>query len=147
MTWWRGAAFGALGALPDVDLLLGAHSGPTHSIGAVAILAVGAWLVARVRGWRDPGCLALACALAYGSHVLLDWLGTDTTVPIGIMVLWPFSREHYESAAHLFMGISRHYSQGWPFVVQNVFAIARELVILVPVLAVVMMMRWQRAES
>ena len=36
--------------------------------------------------------LALATGLAYATHTLLDWLGTDASPPIGIMALWPFSR-------------------------------------------------------
>ena len=32
---------------------------------------------------------------AYGSHLLLDWLGTDTAPPRGIMALWPFTDAYY----------------------------------------------------
>ncbi len=143
--WRRGGAFGILGALPDVDLVFRAHSGPTHSIGAAMILGAAVWLIARACSWREPLRLAIACMLAYGSHVLLDWLANDTTVPIGIMALWPFSREHFQSSIHLFMGISRYYSQGWPFVAQNTLAIGRELAILTPVLAMVVALRVRRS--
>jgi membrane-bound metal-dependent hydrolase YbcI (DUF457 family) len=145
MTSRRLAAFGALGALPDVDLLLGVHSGPTHSIGAAMILGAGVWLIARACSWREPLRLAIACMLAYGSHILLDWLANDTTVPIGIMALWPISREHFQSSVHLFMGISRYYTQGWPFVVQNTLAIGRELAILTPMLAMVVALHVRRS--
>ncbi len=74
---------------------------------------------------------------AYASHVLLDWLGSDSSPPIGVMALWPFSRAYYESDLHVFMAISRRYYQGWRFVTQNVLAVSLELVILVPVLALV----------
>ena len=148
------ALFGALGALPDVDLLVGAHSGPTHSLGAAAIAGLVAGWIAVRRGWLSPpvrvAIAAAACAAAYGSHVLLDWLSRDTTAPIGIMALWPFRREYYESDLHLFMAISRRYYQGWTFVQQNGLAVIRELVILIPVLILVVVLRprtaWSRAK-
>jgi membrane-bound metal-dependent hydrolase YbcI (DUF457 family) len=146
--WLEAGLFGALGALPDVDLLVGAHSGPTHGIGAAALvgLAALALQIARAPDSRGkpvlaPGLLALACFAAYGSHVLLDWLARDTTPPIGIMALWPFSREHYQSELHLFMAISRRYHQGWSFVRQNTLALTRELAILLPVLIAVLVLR------
>ena len=135
-TLWREAAlFGAFGALPDVDLLVGAHSGPTHSLGAAALVGMTAFVVARHLGARHAGRLALACASAYASHVLLDWLGSDSSPPIGVMALWPLSRAYYESDLHVFMAISRRYYQGWRFVAQNVLAVCLELAILVPIFA------------
>ena len=68
----------------------------THSIGAVRLVAVWRRRSGRRRRVCDAGsraALVVAAALAYGSHLLLDWLGDDTTPPIGIMALWPFSRE------------------------------------------------------
>jgi membrane-bound metal-dependent hydrolase YbcI (DUF457 family) len=144
--WCREAAlFGALGILPDVDLLFHAHSGPTHGVGAAFLVGVAAFVVwpgqtaARARA-------ALACALAYGSHILLDWLGSDSSAPIGIMVLWPMSREYYESGLNIFMAISRRYWQGAAFWRQNLTALARELLVLGPILAAVALTRKRRAE-
>lgn len=139
--------FGALAALPDIDLLFGAHSGPTHGLSAALVVGIFAGLVQRVRMRRprtaglSPLALAVACSAAYGSHALLDWLGTDTSPPIGIMALWPFSAAHYESDLHLFMAISRRYYHGWVFVRHNAIALVRELVILVPLLMVTILFR------
>jgi len=80
-----------------------------------------------------------AAALAAGavlSHVLLDWLGTDTSAPIGIMALWPFRGGYFESSAHLFMAVSRRYwlPEFWTY---NFIVLARELLILgIPAAAV-----------
>jgi inner membrane protein len=121
---------------PDLDLLVGAHSGPSHGIGAA--LAVGAVaflaLAAAGKGLAYRARMAAAITAAYASHILLDWLGTDTSAPIGIMALWPFSHAYYESPAHVFMAISRRYwlPEFWTW---NLVALARELVILVPLLA------------
>ncbi len=125
--WWRDAlVLAAVGLLPDLDFVLGAHSRYTHSVGAIVALGVVAWLVSGRR-------LAWACAVAaaYGSHVLLDWLGNDTTPPIGIMVLWPFSEGFFQSDLHVFMAISRRYwlANFWS---HNLTAVAWELALLGP---------------
>jgi LexA-binding, inner membrane-associated putative hydrolase len=134
-TWRQTALFGLLGALPDIDLLPGLHRGPTHSIGAVLIVAG----IAALSGSRAR--FVLACALAYGSHILLDWLSQDGNPPIGLQALWPFSRDYYISQWQLFMATSRQYYRGWTFVLHNVRAIGRELAILLPALAAVVMLR------
>src|SRR4051794_19717407 len=127
--WRREAAlFGLIGAAPDVDLLFGTHSAYTHSAGAVGLTALAVLIVTRGRRPR----IALGCAAAIASHVLLDWLGSDTTPPIGIMALWPFTRDFYQSPFCLFMAISRRW---WlpGFYRQNGLAVLRELAILVPI--------------
>jgi hypothetical protein len=100
-----------------------------------------AFAIARQLGTRHAGRLALACVAAYASHVLLDWLGSDSSPPIGVMALWPFNRAYYESDWHVFMAISRRYYQGWRFVTQNVLAVSLELAVLVPALALVWRVR------
>jgi hypothetical protein len=128
----RVAVLMAAGAAPDLDLLFGAHSGPTHGLGAAMVVGLAAFAWLRLRGVRGAARIASAVAAAYASHTLLDWLGTDTSPPIGIMALWPVSREHYESRLHVFMAISRRYwlPEFWTY---NLRALARELLILVPI--------------
>jgi hypothetical protein len=142
--WREGVFFGILGALPDLDLIAGEHRGPSHSLTAAAIVGLVVWAVQVSRQRTSTGrsragaaLLGAASAAAYASHVLLDWLGADTSYPIGIMALWPFSHRHYESAVHLFLSTSRRYDAGWPFVEQNLMALTRELVVLVPMLVLV----------
>ena len=128
------AGLACLATLPDLDLLLGTHSGATHSVGAMFIAAAAAAAV--VGTWARPAGphVALAAAAAYGSHVLLDWLGGDPSAPRGIMALWPLSREFHLSDAHLFLRVCREYwlAECWW---QNLRALARELVILGPIAA------------
>lgn len=132
------AAFAAAGVLPDLDLLFGLHRGATHGIGAalVAGLALGALSGRAVFG--------AAIAAAWASHILLDWMGNDTTPPIGMMALWPFDRSFYHSGIHLFEAISRRYwlPEFWTY---NVAAVARELAILVPILGVAAL--WRRRKG
>ena len=141
--WWREVfGYAVLGMLPDADLLVGAHSGPTHGVGFALLVAVIVWLASHRRP-RPAGSLrlAVACGVAYASHILLDWLGTDTSAPIGIMALWPFSREYYQSGLQLFMAVSRRYWRPELFWWPNFLALIRELLILVPVLVIVQRVR------
>jgi inner membrane protein len=130
--------------LPDADLLVGAHSGPTHGVGSALLVAVivWVWLASHRRPRREVSLrLAVACGLAYASHILLDWLGTDTSAPIGIMALWPFSRNYYQSGLQLFMAVSRRYWRPGLFWWPNFLALIRELLILVPVLVIIQRVR------
>ena len=123
----RTLLFAAAGMAADLDLLIGNHRGATHSLTAACLAGLLAYIVAR------HARLAAAVALAWATHPLLDWLGHDTSPPIGVMALWPFTRSHYESGLHVFSAISRRY---WlpEFWIGNLIALARELVILGPVL-------------
>src|SRR3954470_5529459 len=132
--------FAAAGMAADLDLLVGAHSGPSHGLGAAVIAGVVLWVTLRSCGVRRRARLALATGLAYATHTLLDWLGTDSSPPIGIMALWPFSRNYYESPWHIFMAISRRYwlPEFWTY---NLRALGRELLILVPLALIAVALR------
>lgn len=138
--WKRMALFAAAGVAPDLDLFVGAHSGPTHGLGAAVIAGLVLGIVLRGVASRHAATIAGATALAYASHALLDWLGTDSSPPIGIMALWPFSHDYYESRLHVFMAISRQYRLP-EFWLSNALALARELVILLPLAALVFLAR------
>lgn len=132
---------GAIAAAPDLDLLVHDHRGPAHSVGAAVLAGVVAWLLTRRARW------GIAAAVAWASHVLLDWLGTDTRPPIGIMALWPFSHGYYQSPVSIFPAVSRRY---WSteFWYGNTKAIGVELLILLPIaLAVVWIVRRQAGAS
>lgn len=123
------------GAAADVDLLVGSHRGPTHSVGAVVLTFVVAALLTRNVRWGS------AASAAWASHVALDWLGTDTTAPIGELALWPFTRVYYGSGLDLFPAISRRYwlSEFWTL---NLKAAAIELALLGPLACAVVI--WRR---
>jgi membrane-bound metal-dependent hydrolase YbcI (DUF457 family) len=131
----QGLLFAAIGVAPDLDLLIGRHSAETHSLGAAVIVAAiaawGLWPVAATR-WR----VFVAVLLAWAVHPTLDMLALDTSAPHGVMYLWPVSQEHYQTGWSVFAAISRRY---WlpGFVEHTVLAVARELLILVPVLLAV----------
>jgi hypothetical protein len=140
--WRQGALFGLLGTLPDIDLLSAAmqHRGPSHSLTAAFIAGVAVAALARHKR------IGTAAAAAYATHPILDWLGTDTSAPIGLMVLWPFTAEYYQSNAYLFHAISRRY---WltGFWEQNLWAIVWEIAILLPPAALVLWVRLAHGHS
>ena len=127
--------FAGLGAVPDVDILVeGTHRLYTHSIAAVAFVAALAALIPGRPLGLSRGRFAVACALAYGSHLLLDWMGDDRSVPIGIRALWPFTDTYFQSPLKWFPPVERRY---WlpGFWTANLRAIGWEVLVLAPVAA------------
>jgi hypothetical protein len=125
---WPLAVCTVAAVLPDLDFLWSRHNMETHSLGA-AVLA-GLVVLAWTRG-RAPR-LAQAVALAWASHVLFDWLGSDDTPPLGVMALWPLTSDFYFAHAYVFEAISRrtHLPNFWP---HNLWAVAKEGLMLAPV--------------
>jgi membrane-bound metal-dependent hydrolase YbcI (DUF457 family) len=115
--------------LPDIDFGWGRHNMETHSVGFALLVGMA------VLAWSRSRRLALACGLAIATHVLFDWLGSDDSPPLGVMALWPLSSDFYFADAYVFATISRRY---WleGFVMHNVWAVLRELVILLPLVGV-----------
>ena len=132
----------AAGVAPDLDLLAGSHSTYTHSVGAVGLVFVATfglcrWLLHDHRATapaRTPR-FAAGVAAAWASHILLDWLGSDSRAPIGVMALWPFTSAHYQSGLYLFDAISRRYWLPEQFVWGNLRAALKECLLLGPVAA------------
>lgn len=123
--------------LPDIDFAWGRHSMETHSLTFAVLCGLG------VLAWRRSPRLATAFTLAVASHVLLDWLGSDDSPPLGVMALWPFSRDFYFAEAYVFQTISRRY---WlpGFVMHNALAVLREIALLLPLAAGVFVLRRRR---
>jgi hypothetical protein len=122
------------GVAPDLDFLWGRHNQETHSLFAAVVAGAAVFL------WKRDARLAVAVTAAWASHVLFDWLGSDTTPPLGVMALWPFSSEYYFSNAFFFEAISRRY---WldNFITHNLWAVTREILILGPPLALITLVR------
>jgi inner membrane protein len=136
---WHGAILlAALGMAADLDFLLGAHRTYSHTLGACVLILLAAMAMTPS---SEPRLLTgAACGAAYASHLLLDWLGSDSSVPIGIMALWPFSSQFYESPLHWFLSTERRYwvPQFWSV---NLAAAMREIGTLVPLAAAVYWIR------
>lgn len=129
---------------PDLDLLIGSHRTYTHSLGAVFIVGTVSWLVMAARGRvRNAMRAAAILAAAYGTHLVLDWMGKDTSIPPGFTALWPFSSEFYVSGWNAFGEVSRRYWRPEEFIAGNLMALMWELTLLVPVLLVAWVV-WSR---
>ena len=125
----------AVAIVPDLDLLIHDHRGVSHSVGAALIAGAVTWVVTRSSRW------AFAVTLAWASHVLLDWMSNDARPPLGVMALWPFTRDYYKSSIEVFPAVSRRYwlAQFW---IDNLRAVAVEVLILAPITAFVVW--WRR---
>ncbi len=138
----QAALFMALGAAPDLDLLVGRHRYETHSIGAAviagAVAALMRWPIAPTRArifWA-------ACA-AWATHPLLDMLAPDHWPPIGVMAFWPLSRGFYITGLEWFLPIDRDWRSSAALWLDARAAI-REALILVPVVVLVWWIRTGR---
>jgi membrane-bound metal-dependent hydrolase YbcI (DUF457 family) len=128
------AILAAVASAPDLDLFFHGHRGPSHSVGAAMVAGAVAWAVTRHPQW------ALAVAFTWSSHVLLDWMSNDTRPPIGVMALWPFTREYYKAGFEIFPAVSRRY---WlaEFWVYNLRAVLTEGLVMGPIALLVL---WRR---
>jgi hypothetical protein len=121
---------------PDLDLLLkfvdgrNHHQAESHSLGCAVLAALAAWMAATWRRWPRPLALAALAGLAWASHVALDYLGSDTHPPIGLMALWPVSSGYFKFSWPVFMDIGR--TLEWETIRHNAVAVAWETVLLLP---------------
>jgi membrane-bound metal-dependent hydrolase YbcI (DUF457 family) len=129
-----------LGAAPDLDLAFVAHRTVTHSIAAALVVGLLAAAVAAGSG-RPVTRIALMCAGAYGSHLLMDWLGVDRYPPRGIQLLWPINNEWYISDADIFRQTARLRIFTRGPMLTNASAILQEIAILVPIMVALWLVR------
>jgi inner membrane protein len=151
------AACVALAIAPDLDFVPGLllagrpslyHQGASHSLSVAlaASLAV-AWLLAR--GRTDLPRVWLALFAAWASHLALDWLGTDSRLPIGIPLFWPFSDATWISPVAILPGIrhalpGRESSAQWledVLGLENLRALGVEVLFVAPL---VLLAEWTR---
>ena len=140
-------AVAALAAAPDLDLLLPVqHRTVTHSVAAVAAVAVGTILAIVVtRQVTARARIVAVCSLAVASHMLLDWLGPDPVFPHGLQMLWPFSDRFYISGWDLFKPTARTGLFTRPTMVRNLTAVAYETAVLGPVVLMLWLVRVKTA--
>jgi len=155
----------ALGAAPDLDLFLAQHRAITHSVGAVAAVFIVAAVVtgqvtSKVQSakWNvqstcevESGSevqrdifsvervlrIAVICAAAYASHLLLDWLAVDRRAPYGLQLLWPFSDGWYISGLDVFPQTERRNLLSLATFRINLRAISFETAVMLPLLCLV----------
>jgi inner membrane protein len=145
---WRTIALYLFAAnAPDFDFIPGLlageparyHHGPSHSLGFAILFGLALSLtMALFKLGAGKRTFIIFFAL-YFSHVLLDYLSTDTSIPYGVPIFWPFSNEHYIARFAFFPDIHRPVSSGIDFItgvlsVHNLWAAIIESLLLVPVI-------------
>jgi membrane-bound metal-dependent hydrolase YbcI (DUF457 family) len=140
ISWRFGAACAVLAALPDADLAVAPalHRTVTHSVTSALVLMIIAagvtgWVTRSADGrpmWPQAWRVGLICGLAWASHLVLDWLGSDPSPPRGIQLLWPFSERWFISGANLFPGTERRNPFTLAATIQNARAALFELVLM-----------------
>jgi membrane-bound metal-dependent hydrolase YbcI (DUF457 family) len=123
-------ASAAMAVAPDIDIVFGGHRSYTHSIGAAALVAAITWLL--VRRSANGSSTTVIITAAFSSHLLLDWLGKDTSPPGGLMLLWPVTSTYFVSGLDLFGEVSRRYWLPREFIAGNLEAVGWEVITLVP---------------
>lgn len=116
LSWRSAILFMVLANLPDIDFLPGFLVGEpnlyhrhylSHSLGAAVIAgAAFAWFYhMRKMGQFWPNFTMFT--LAYASHILLDYFGTDTAEPTGVPALWPFTDRAFVASTTIFMAVQK----------------------------------------
>jgi membrane-bound metal-dependent hydrolase YbcI (DUF457 family) len=145
--WQPGRALLLVGAAvaPDLDLLLrfvdgvNHHQGGSHSLAAAVWAGLAAGVVAAARRVPRASTIGLAVGLAWGSHLLLDYLGRDTHPPIGLPLLWPFADSYFKFPWPVFLDIGR--TLEWRTMRHNIVAVAWEIAVLLPIPATIYLQR------
>lgn len=140
----------ALGMGPDLDLLMPDaviykfHRTATHSLFAVSVVFIVSMLVTgKVTSYARRVWWSTVFALSWGSHLLLDWLGTDPSRPAGIQLLWPFSTHFFISGVNFFPATERFPNAPY-FLLQNLTAAVVEICVGIPLVALAMYLSSRR---
>jgi inner membrane protein len=132
--------------LPDIDGVFGIlagdfgrfHNNGTHSLVlgfAIAFLVAGAIWIKQRSGFISWFTITF---LSYGSHVLLDFF---TYGGRGVMLLWPFTSQRFESSVKLFYGV--RWSEGF-LAVEHLVTLTTELLFVLLVITILQITRWNR---
>lgn len=134
--WWLVLA----ACLPDFDLIPGVllgddslfHRTFSHSIPAAVLFALVVYLICLRRGIRAPVRATLLMAIAYLSHLLVDFVSFDPGPVAGIPLFWPFSYETYMADATVFLKVERNNLWSTAIIIHNIKAVLLEITILGP---------------
>lgn len=164
--WINVFVFVALANLPDVDYLPGFllgqpnlfHHRWVHSLGFALLIGLLGSLILWQRhrkgilqkitdgkaGQFWPAFLVISAAVF--SHCVLDLLTEDTSLPYGMMLLWPFEWSFYDVSWSLFPSTHKS-NQSVTFfasVLQwyNIKLALREFLIMAPIVGLIKVIRW-----
>ena len=100
------------------------HHAQSHSVTFAVLAGVLAALIAKKSRLR----WASLVGLGYASHIILDFLTFDDSVPQGIPIFWPFVRDVFQSPITLFPNVA--WGSRSLITAQNLDLLIRELGII-----------------
>jgi inner membrane protein len=147
--WLLPVVAAGIAVAPDLDLVfehfsIHLHRSGSHSVAATVLIFI---VTMAVTGKVTPDGRwrwAMTLALAHLSHVGMDWLGEDPSVPHGLQALWPFSREFYVSGLDLFPSTDRRLRTSPTAWETNVWALFVESALMVPLAFLAL---WRRRQT
>ena len=89
--------------------------------------------------------VALMVAVAYSTHLLIDWLSVDNLTPRGLQLLWPFSDRFFISGLDWFPATERHEILSYAAFRTKFIAASTELAAFLPVLGLLWLVRVKTA--
>lgn len=138
---------------PDLDFIPGFltgepnryHHGISHSLGFAALFSISLSLsLFFLRKYPVKQNFTMFFWL-YSSHIILDYLSTDTSLPYGVPLFWPLSGKYYIAPFAFIPDVQRLPSstEFLPslFSVHNLWTVSIELILLVPLLLLVVALR------
>ena len=120
--------------LPSIALGYGdqLHQGITHTFFAAFLIPIG-MLVCSAGSIRETWKTYWMLCACYCSHIALDCLVQDHTVPYGLRILMPFSRQFFYTGIGVFLPIIRENICSW----HNFYAVSYEMMIFTVFLCIV----------
>jgi len=148
--WLNVSIFVALASLPDSDFLSGFllgepnryHQWFTHSLGFAFLAGLGGGLFYwRQKQWAENserfGLYGIFIGLAVLSHLVLDLLTWDSSPPKGMMLFWPFDKNHHDLRWDFFLACKRDNNSATffssLFSAYNLKVVLREFLIMAPI--------------
>jgi inner membrane protein len=141
--WWTFALYLVAANIPDLDFIPGLlvgepgryHHGVSHSLGFAILFGLALSLTLAAFKLGDGIQNFVIFFSLYFSHVLLDYLSTDTSFPYGVPLFWPLSKEYYIAPFAFLPDIHRPVSSGMKFItgllsVHNLWAATVEALML-----------------
>ena len=124
---------------PDLDFIPGIcighahrfHHGITHTLGFSLFFALILCLVPKLRKKTN---FIIFFLLGF-THVIVDFLGADTSYPFGVMLFWPFTKKYFISSYSVFLDIHKTTLHSL-FDLHNLKAMTLETLIFLPVIIV-----------
>jgi membrane-bound metal-dependent hydrolase YbcI (DUF457 family) len=128
------------GGLADADFFVAyftrnpvlQHHYFSHSIPFALLIGCIAYPIVKwVLKINRPFRISVILTAIYGSHLFLDYFTQDSSAPIGIPLLWPFTQKHFMAPVEIFMSIHRGGLENL-FGSHNMEAMIREFFIMAP---------------